>query len=144
MQCFSRKTDNPADAAFCEQCGSKLELVCPACKAVVSPGARFYKKCGTAIAASAQARLGNPQMGRFESETTAPENLDGERKTYSALFADIKGSMDLIEDLDPQQARAIVDATLKLMMERVQRYGGVCRPIYRRWHLRPVDRKSVV
>ena len=83
-------------------------------------------------------------MGRFESETTAPENLDGERKTYSALFADIKGSMDLIEDLDPQQARAIVDATLKLMMERVQRYGGVCRPIYRRWHLRPVRRAHCV
>jgi class 3 adenylate cyclase len=40
------------------------------------------------------------------------------------LFADIKGSMDLIEDLDPEEARAIVDPALKLMMEAVQRYGG--------------------
>jgi len=40
------------------------------------------------------------------------------------LFADIKGSMDLIEGLDPEEARAIVDPALKLMMEGVQRYGG--------------------
>jgi class 3 adenylate cyclase len=50
--------------------------------------------------------------------------LDGERKTVTALFADIKGSMELIEDLDPEEARAIVDPALKLMMEAVQRYGG--------------------
>jgi class 3 adenylate cyclase len=40
------------------------------------------------------------------------------------LFADIKGSMDLIEDLDPEEAQAIVDPALKLMMEAVQHYGG--------------------
>src|SRR5262249_39404601 len=56
----------------------------------------------------------------------APENLEGERKTVSVLFADIKGSMDLIEDLDPEEARTIVDPALKLMMEEVQRYGGDC------------------
>src|SRR5262249_17748256 len=48
----------------------------------------------------------------------------GERKMVTMLFADIKGSMDLIEDLDPEEARAIVDPALKLMMEAVQRYGG--------------------
>jgi class 3 adenylate cyclase/tetratricopeptide (TPR) repeat protein len=42
----------------------------------------------------------------------------------TTLFADIKGSMELIEDLDPEEARAIVDPALKLMMEAVQRYGG--------------------
>jgi hypothetical protein len=45
------------------------------------------------------------------------ENLDGERKTITALFADIKGSMNLIEDLDPEEARAIVDPALRLMIE---------------------------
>jgi len=40
------------------------------------------------------------------------------------LFADIKGSMELIEDLDPEEALAIVDPALKLMMEAVQRYDG--------------------
>ena len=42
----------------------------------------------------------------------------------ATLFADIKGSMDLMEDLDPEEARAIVDPALKLMMEAVHHYGG--------------------
>jgi class 3 adenylate cyclase len=58
------------------------------------------------------------------TEASAAESLEGERKTVTALFADIKGSMDLIEELDPEEARAIVDPALRLMMEAVQRYGG--------------------
>jgi class 3 adenylate cyclase len=58
------------------------------------------------------------------ADTPAPERPEGERKTVTALFADIKGSMELIEDLDPEEARAIVDPALKLMMEAVQHYGG--------------------
>ena len=50
--------------------------------------------------------------------------LEGERKTVTVLFADIKGSMDMIEDLDPEEARAIVDPALKLMIDATQRYGG--------------------
>ncbi len=49
---------------------------------------------------------------------------DGERKTITALFADIKGSMELIEDLDPEEARHIVDPVLQLMMEAVHHYEG--------------------
>jgi class 3 adenylate cyclase len=43
---------------------------------------------------------------------------------FTALFADIKGSMELMEDLDPEEARAIIDPALKLMMEAVRRYDG--------------------
>jgi class 3 adenylate cyclase len=50
--------------------------------------------------------------------------LDGERKTVTALFADIKGSMELIEDLDPEEARTLIDPALKLMMDAVHRYEG--------------------
>src|SRR4029450_11278538 len=49
---------------------------------------------------------------------------EGERKTITALFADIKGSMALMEDLDPEDARAIVDPALSLMMDAVHRYEG--------------------
>jgi class 3 adenylate cyclase/tetratricopeptide (TPR) repeat protein len=55
---------------------------------------------------------------------TADATVEGERKTVTVLFADIKGSMELIEDLDPEDARAIVDPALKLMIEAVQHYGG--------------------
>ncbi len=50
--------------------------------------------------------------------------LDGERKTVTALFADIKGSTELMEDLDPENARAIIDPALKLMMDAAHRYDG--------------------
>jgi hypothetical protein len=109
MQCLSCKTENPPDAAFCEQCGSKLELVCPVCKAAVSPGARFRKKCGSALAASRPASVKKSTDGPIRiADTTAPDNIEGERKTVTAHFADIKGSMELIEDLDPEDARAMV------------------------------------
>jgi class 3 adenylate cyclase len=49
---------------------------------------------------------------------------EGERKTVTALFADIKGSMELMEDLDPEDARAIGDPALRLMMDAVHRYDG--------------------
>ena len=50
--------------------------------------------------------------------------MDGERKTVTALFADIKGSTELEQDLDPEEARAIVDPALKLMIDAVHRYDG--------------------
>src|SRR5262245_44837146 len=50
--------------------------------------------------------------------------VDGERKTITALFADLKGSTALIEGLDPEEARAIIDPALQLMMDAVHRYEG--------------------
>jgi class 3 adenylate cyclase len=58
------------------------------------------------------------------ADTTTSEIIEGERKTVTALFADIKGSMELMEDLDPEEARAVVDPTIKLMMSAVDRYDG--------------------
>ena len=97
MLCSSCKRDNPADAAFCEQCGSTLELICPACKAKVNPGSRFCRKCGKAIGAAAAApeKESNDERIRVADMSAASENLEGERKTVTALFADIKGSMEL-------------------------------------------------
>ena len=64
--------------------------------------------------------------------------MEGERKTVTALFADIKGSMDLMEDIDPEEAQAIVDPALKRMIDAAQHYGGLHRAVDRRWHLRSV------
>ncbi len=50
--------------------------------------------------------------------------MEGERKTVTPLFADIKGSTELMEDLDPEEARAIVDPALKLMIDAVHHYDG--------------------
>jgi class 3 adenylate cyclase len=125
MLCSSCKTENTADASFCEQCGSKLELVCPTCKTTHSPLARFCKKCGTALGAAGAASATKTDEARIRvAEAPSPENIDGERKTVTALFADIKGSTELEQDLDPEEARAIIDPALKIMIDAARRYDG--------------------
>ena len=128
MRCPSCNYDNPADALFCEGCGAKLELICPACKASVSPGARFCKKCGTVIGATkaAASTTVSPTKSQIivAAAAAASEALEGERKTVTALFADIKGSTELMEDLDPEAARAIIDPALRLMIDAAHRYDG--------------------
>ncbi len=73
---------------------------------------------------STEKRKAAPPALTISGEAEGVEVPEGERKTVTALFADIKGSMELMEDLDPEQARAIVDPALKLMMEAVHRYDG--------------------
>src|SRR5208337_2822350 len=87
--------------------------------------------CGIALTpateATASAKPPSPLVApavRVRSEQAPAEALEGERKTVTALFADIKGSMDLMERLDPEEARAIVDPALKLMIDAMHRYDG--------------------
>jgi class 3 adenylate cyclase/tetratricopeptide (TPR) repeat protein len=133
--CAKCKRDNPADAQFCQGCGAQLELICSACTTANGLDANFCKKCGTRLAASTEAPSETAQhakpldpssAGEPAIRLIAPQSdvVDGERKTLTALFADIKGSMELMEDLDPEEARAIVDPALKLMIDAVHRYGG--------------------
>ena len=144
MRCPSCNYDNPADASFCEECGAKLESICPACKASVSPGARFCKKCGTAIGPTKAAASTTVSSTKSQiivtADGAAPEAIDGERKTVTALFADIKGSTELEQDLDPEEARAIIDPALKLMIDAVASLRRLRRAIDRRRHLRAVRR----
>ena len=57
---------------------------------------------------------------RVAAKNSEPQALEGERKTVTALFADIKGSTEMMEDLDPEEARAVIDPALKLMIEAGQ------------------------
>jgi class 3 adenylate cyclase/predicted ATPase len=64
---------------------------------------------------------------RIRAEQAAVEargSAEGERKTITALFADIQDSTALIEDLDPEAARRLIDPALQLMMDAVHRYEG--------------------
>src|SRR5215469_10387613 len=125
MRCAKCNTENLADAFFCAECGTKLELTCPSCTVANPRGSKFCRKCGTALRTPVSTidRQSAPAPV-LVTHASQPETLVGERKTVTMLFADIKGSMDLIEDLDPEEARSIVDPAVKLMMEAVQHYGG--------------------
>src|SRR5207245_515833 len=121
--------ENRATARFCEECAAPLTRVCANCQAELRPQAKFCDTCGQAVAV-APARAATVAPASYtprhlaEKILTSRSALAGERKTITALFADIKGSMELMEDLDPEEARAIIDPALKLMMEAVRRYDG--------------------
>src|SRR5262249_11852867 len=124
--------ENPDGLKFCEQCAAPFKQRCAKCGFENSPGARFCGECASPLKSSPGAasslrpiaRAGLPESISQRTADHASAELDGERKTVTMLFADIKGSMELIEDLDPEEARAIVDPALKLMMEAVHHYGG--------------------
>jgi len=122
MRCDKCGSDNPDTKRFCGDCGATLANRCAKCGADNLPGKKFCGDCGTSLAASAAETSDDRQIR--VADTSASENVEGERKTVTALFADIKGSMDLMEDLDPEEARAIVDPALKLMMDAVHHYDG--------------------
>ena len=119
MRCTKCGAENTPGKKFCSQCGSGLAASCPKCGAENAPASRFCGDCGSALGVSVEPRSGSSATAKDPAIRVAlkhPETLatDGERKTVTALFADIKGSMDLIEDLDPEEARAIVDPSLNL------------------------------
>jgi class 3 adenylate cyclase len=127
MRCASCGTDNRDSAKFCDKCGARLSPKCPVCGAENRPDAKFCDSCGAALSASAPPAplVKKPGTSPIRiADAPNPENLEGERKTVTALFADIKGSTELMEDLDPEEARTIIDPALKLMIEAVQRYDG--------------------
>jgi class 3 adenylate cyclase/tetratricopeptide (TPR) repeat protein len=55
--------------------------------------------------------------------------LAGERKQVTVLFADLKGSMELLADRDPEEARKLLDPVLERMMEAVHRYEGTVNQV---------------
>ena len=55
--------------------------------------------------------------------------LEGERKQVTVLFADLKGSMELLADRDPEEARQLLDPVLTLMMDAVHRYEGTVNQV---------------
>jgi class 3 adenylate cyclase/tetratricopeptide (TPR) repeat protein len=60
---------------------------------------------------------------------TARPAVEGERKQVTVLFADMKGSLELLADRDPEEARALLDPVLELMMEAVHRYEGTVNQV---------------
>src|SRR5258708_5608675 len=132
MRCTKCGTESTTNRKFCAACGRPLSRRCPRCGAENAPSSAFCEDCGAALAGSVpSAAASSPQAASMAPNIrVAPEQpdastvIEGERKTVTALFADIKGSTELMEDLDPEEARTIIDPALKLMIEAVRRYDG--------------------
>ena len=129
MRCAKCGFENPAGMKFCGKCRTALGMICPDCSFENPPGFDFCGQCAAALQGGAATARGKtpatkpPATVRVVAEDASP-TLDGERKTVTALFADINGSTELMEELDPEEARALIDPALKLMIDAAHRYDG--------------------
>jgi class 3 adenylate cyclase/tetratricopeptide (TPR) repeat protein len=135
MTCPQCQQDNPTHARFCLGCGSRLALACGACGVELPVDARFCLQCGHAVATGTVAPVRSPTPATYTPRHLAERilgsraALEGERKRVTVLFADLKGSMELLADRDPEEARRILDPVLERMMEAVHRYEGTVNQV---------------
>src|SRR6059036_3982289 len=138
MKCPRCQQEAPSDAEFCPECGAKLAALCSQCGTANAPIHKFCKKCGQSLTAASGV---DPEGRRFASPDsytpkhlaekilTSKSALEGERKLVTVLFADLKGSMELLADRDPEEARKLLDPVLERMMEAVHRYEGTVNQV---------------
>jgi class 3 adenylate cyclase/tetratricopeptide (TPR) repeat protein len=135
MRCGRCQFGNRNGVRFCEECGAKLEQACPGCGHAVPPDRKFCGNCGQALTTSPTSapKFGSPQTYTpkhlAEKILTSKSALEGERKQVTVLFADVKGSMELLADRDPEEARTLLDPVLEHMMEAVHRYEGTVNQV---------------
>jgi class 3 adenylate cyclase len=141
MRCPSCQQENREGARFCAACGSSLASPCPACGSEPPLGAAFCDHCGTPLtgtttAATPPSLVPRPQTRQAytpahlaEKILTSKTALEGERKQVTVLFADLKGSMELLADRDPEEARQLLDPVLERMMAAVHRYEGTVNQV---------------
>ena len=114
MQCPRCQHENETGAKFCEECAAPLARTCANCGRQLSSTAKFCPECAHPAGASATSQ---PGFGSVEGYTpkhlaekilTSKSALEGERKQVTVLFADLKGSMELLADRDPEECRATI------------------------------------
>ena len=131
MKCPLCQHENKDTAKFCEDCAAPLSRVCTNCGHQLSQAAKFCSECAhplTQIAPAASLRFSSPATyipkHLADRILTSRAAIEGERKQVTVLFADLKGSMELLADRDPEDARKLLDPVLERMMEAVHRYEG--------------------
>ena len=134
MQCPRCRHESPAGARFCGECAAPLGRTCPTCSSLNVQSSTYCTYCGAPLAAA-----GSPHGTPVPHEYTPPylaekiihsrEAIEGERKQVTVLFADLRGSLEILADRDPEDARRLLDPVLERMMEAVHRYEGTVNQV---------------
>src|SRR5437867_10334127 len=128
VACAACGHENPLGAKCCPECAAPLARLCAACGAEPPPTAKFCPECAAPLAAKPQAAASDPRAytpKHLADKILASKSaLEGERKQVTVLFADVKGSMELAEQLDPEEWHGIMDRFLHLLAEGVHRFEG--------------------
>ena len=133
MECPRCRHHSPAGARFCGDCGASLGRTCPACGSLNPPNSVFCSDCGKPLGVTVAPRPVAPHdyTPKYLAERIirGREALEGERKQVTVLFADLRGSLEILADRDPEDARRILDPVLERMMEAVHRFEGTVNQV---------------
>jgi len=141
MRCAACGHENRPAAKFCEECATALAVACSHCDAVLRPTAKFCDACAQPVTHGRQALpqstgAGGPSRQRApDPRAYTPKHLadkilqsksalEGERKQVTVLFADVKGSMELAEQVDPEEWHRILDRFFAILTDGVHRFEG--------------------
>src|SRR6266481_4627808 len=129
MKCPRCQHENPPQSNYCLGCGARLVIACASCGADLPAESKFCNRCGAPVRAEElPSRFKSPESYTpkhlAEKILTSRTALEGERKQVTVLFADVKGSMELLADRDPEEARKILDPLLERMMTAGHCYEG--------------------
>ena len=135
MHCPRCRHESPPSSRFCTECGARIALVCAGCGAELAEGVRFCGQCGLSVEAqrAGRTRFASPEAYTpthlAEKIRTSRTVIAGERKQVTVLFADLKGSMELLADRDPEETRKLLDPILEHMMDAVHHYEGTVNQV---------------
>lgn len=137
MKCPKCQTENKEGAKFCKKCGGKLELLCPTCGHTYEADSLFCGECGHQLSLSSKPipkelsfdeKIRKIQKylprGLTEKILAQRDRIEGERKQVTVMFCDMEGFTPLVEKLGPEEAYALLDQVLEILIHKVHDYEG--------------------
>ncbi len=126
MNCPACGHANPEGARFCNECAGSLAVACARCRAENTPRARFCSQCAAPLEVRGPDRDPRAYTPKHLADKILQSKsaLEGERKQVTVLFADVKGSLELSESLDPEEWHRILDRFFAILTEGVHRFEG--------------------
>jgi len=137
MKCPKCQIENPETKKFCYECGAKLLKICPQCGSEILPADKFCGECGhnlvlpskpTPKDLSFDEKIRKIQKylprGLTEKILAQRDRIEGERKQVTVMFCDMEGFTPLVEKLGPEEAYALLDKVLEILIHKVHDYEG--------------------
>ena len=126
------RTQSEPGLASCAGCGVDLRPACGACGHRGEPGARFCSACGAPLSGAAPRDALPPAAApraytpRHLAERILGQRaaIEGERKQVTVLFLDMKGSMEIASEVDPEEWHALMDRFFAIASAAVHRWEG--------------------
>src|SRR5215470_3638414 len=138
MKCARCGRVGSPGAKFCEECGVPLAARCAKCAGPVSPSAKFCPECAHPVGSGPGVAVLSERFASPDAYT--PRHLahrilksrialEDERKHVTVLFADLKGSTEMIAARDPRDAHRLLDPVIEQMMEAIHFYEGTVNQV---------------